>query len=58
MARRLTWEPPAARHDEHDDAIDMTCDIAIIGGGIAGLSVALSLPPEFNTVLVTKHVLG
>lgn len=34
------------------------CDVAIIGGGIAGLSVALTLPPELRVVLLTKGALG
>jgi L-aspartate oxidase len=34
------------------------CDVAIIGGGIAGLTVALSLPPELRVVLITKGALG
>jgi L-aspartate oxidase len=34
------------------------CDVAIIGGGIAGLSVALALPPEVRVALVTKGSLG
>src|SRR5579872_6178523 len=36
----------------------LTCDVAIIGGGIAGLSVALALPPALNVLLVTKGALG
>lgn len=36
----------------------LTCDVAIVGGGIAGLSVALTLPPELHIVLVTKGLLG
>ncbi|HEY7780218.1 MAG TPA: L-aspartate oxidase [Ktedonobacterales bacterium] len=36
----------------------LTCDVAVIGGGVAGLSVALSLPPGLRVVLVTKAALG
>ncbi len=36
----------------------LSCDVAIIGGGIAGLSVALSLPPGLRVALVTKGALG
>jgi L-aspartate oxidase len=36
----------------------LQCDVAIIGGGIAGLSLALNLPPDLHVVLVTKGVLG
>ncbi|HEX8032595.1 MAG TPA: FAD-dependent oxidoreductase, partial [Ktedonobacterales bacterium] len=36
----------------------LRCDVAIIGGGIAGLSVALTLPPELRVVLLTKGALG
>src|SRR5262245_35965680 len=36
----------------------LTCDVVIVGGGIAGLSVALTLPPELHIVLVTKGLLG
>ncbi|MFI5273103.1 MAG: L-aspartate oxidase [Ktedonobacterales bacterium] len=36
----------------------ISCDVAIIGGGIAGLSIALSLPPELRVALVTKGALG
>src|SRR5579883_2075917 len=33
-------------------------DVAIIGGGIAGLSVALRLPPQLRVALFTKGKLG
>ncbi|MBF6590900.1 MAG: L-aspartate oxidase [Ktedonobacterales bacterium] len=34
------------------------CDVAILGGGIAGLSLALSLPAGLRVTLVTKAALG
>jgi L-aspartate oxidase len=37
---------------------EIACDVAIIGGGIAGLTVALSLPSELRIVVVTKGALG
>lgn len=39
-----------------DDPIQ--CDVAIIGGGIAGLTVALNLPAQMRVVLITKAALG
>jgi len=33
-------------------------DVAIIGGGIAGLSVALRLPAQMRVALITKGQLG
>ena len=33
-------------------------DVIIVGGGIAGLSVALSLPPHLRVALLTKAALG
>ena len=33
-------------------------DVVIIGGGIAGLTTALSLPPGFSVLLITKGALG
>jgi L-aspartate oxidase len=33
-------------------------DVAIIGGGIAGLSVALRLPAQMRVALLTKGQLG
>jgi L-aspartate oxidase len=36
----------------------LQCDVAIIGGGIAGLTLALNLPPDLRVVLVTKGALG
>ena len=39
-----------------DDPIQ--CDVAIIGGGIAGLTVALNLPAHLRVVLITKAALG
>jgi L-aspartate oxidase len=36
----------------------MRYDVAIIGGGIAGLTVALSLPSERTVLLITKGALG
>ena len=47
---------PSVTEDAQSTALD--CDVVIIGGGIAGLSVALSLPAEWRVVLVTKHALG
>ena len=34
------------------------CDVAIIGGGIAGLTVALNMPESLRVVLITKAALG
>ncbi|HEY1386906.1 MAG TPA: L-aspartate oxidase [Ktedonobacterales bacterium] len=36
----------------------LVCDVAIIGGGIAGLTVALNLPESLRVVLITKAALG
>jgi L-aspartate oxidase len=36
----------------------VVCDVAIIGGGIAGLTVALNLPESLRVVLITKAALG
>ena len=55
MARRLLSYPPDARQIE-TNTVD--CDVVIIGGGIAGLSVALGLPPDWRVTLVTKYALG
>ena len=33
-------------------------DVVIIGGGIAGLSVALTLPPDLRILVATKGALG
>src|SRR5690348_6483805 len=41
---------------ENDTPI--VCDVAIIGGGIAGLTVALNLPADVRVVLMTKAALG
>src|SRR5215831_5170931 len=54
MAERFL--SPSVTENGQSRALD--CDVAIIGGGIAGLSVALSLPVEWHVVLVTKHALG
>jgi L-aspartate oxidase len=43
----------------HDPALhDAVYDVVIIGGGIAGLSVALTLPGDLSVALVTKAALG
>jgi L-aspartate oxidase len=55
MTRRLLSYPPDARQIE-TSTVD--CDVVIIGGGIAGLSVALGLPPDWRVILVTKNALG
>lgn len=36
----------------------LVCDVAIIGGGIAGLTVALNLPSTLRVILITKAALG
>lgn len=41
-----------------EDEGSLDCDVAIVGGGIAGLSVALTLPPELRVVVLTKGALG
>jgi L-aspartate oxidase len=58
MARRPISHPPVAQPRLGSDAPAVACDVAIIGGGIAGLSVALNLPSDVRIVLVTKHTLG
>jgi L-aspartate oxidase len=37
---------------------ELECDVVIVGGGVAGLSVALSLPAGLRVALVTKAALG
>src|SRR5215469_11069099 len=58
MARRPISHPPVAQPGLGSDTPALACDVAIIGGGIAGLSVALNLPSDLRIVLVTKHTLG
>src|SRR5690348_8531916 len=41
-----------------ENDIPVFCDVAIIGGGIAGLTVALNLPEQLSVVLMTKAALG
>ena len=36
----------------------LNCDVAIVGGGIAGLTVALNLPASLRVTLITKAALG
>ncbi len=61
MTEQSSLHPPRAWNEWNDqrrgdDAI--SCDVAIVGGGIAGLSVALNLPSDLHIVLITKHALG
>ncbi len=42
----------------YTQALDRQCDVAIIGGGIAGLSLALRLPGHLRVALFTKGQLG
>src|SRR5215472_1898403 len=53
-------EPPVEKTVGSATAPDETlrCDVAVIGGGIAGLTLALSLPPALSVILVTKSALG
>lgn len=52
----LNTSTPVDERGEDGDLLH--CDVAIVGGGIAGLSVALTLPPELRVVLLTKGALG
>lgn len=49
---------PATADRAHGATAVYDVDVAIIGGGIAGLSVALSLPPRKRVALVSKSSLG
>ena len=42
--------PPSSR--------ELSCDVLVIGGGVAGLTVALNLPPMLRVIVVTKGALG
>jgi L-aspartate oxidase len=46
------------RRVAQDISQDASYDVVIIGGGIAGLSVALTLPDDLSVALVTKAALG
>lgn len=37
---------------------ELECDVVIVGGGVAGLTVALGLPADYRVILVTKAALG
>jgi L-aspartate oxidase len=37
---------------------DHTTDVVIIGGGIAGITLALHLPSDLHIILLTKQILG
>jgi L-aspartate oxidase len=38
--------------------MEIECDVAVVGGGVAGLSLALSLPEDLHVVVITKATLG
>ncbi|MEO7001573.1 MAG: L-aspartate oxidase [Ktedonobacterales bacterium] len=60
-ADRSASTPASASADTSDtsDTTDMDVyDLVILGGGIAGLSVALNLPAAMTVALVTKATLG
>jgi L-aspartate oxidase len=49
----------SSRNGAHDRATQSAVyDVVIIGGGIAGLSVALTLPESLSVALITKAALG
>lgn len=41
-----------------ENTVPISCDVAIIGGGIAGLTLALNLPDDLRVILITKAALG
>ncbi len=44
--------------DRPEGGAEQHADVAIIGGGVAGLTLALSLPPSLHIALLTKGALG
>ena len=52
--------PAPIAHDAAsvETAEALSCDVAVIGSGIAGLSVVLNLPAHLRVALITKSALG
>lgn len=49
---------PAEAAASIETAEAISCDVAVIGSGIAGLSVVLNLPAHLRVALITKGALG
>jgi L-aspartate oxidase len=58
LVSRSPWYDRHQGEPAADAPEELACDVVIIGGGIAGLTAALSLPAGLRVVLMTKSALG
>lgn len=58
MKQKSIWTEEIDKKEGQQLEKDITCNILIIGGGMAGINIAFQLKDEENVVLIDKDIVG